>query len=140
MSRIAASAFWALMLCACVPPSAFGQGSSCLADAQGDEGWLLEVRRIYAAADSASLISAGHPWAREASITTVTSSAVCDLAVTAHNRDRGIAGTTSARVAVLVFSIGSTGYVVVDPDEIIDSINVFRIYTPNWDILQTLMG
>lgn len=109
MSRIAASAFWALMLCACAPPSA-------------------------------SLISAGHPWAREASITTETSSAVCNLAVSAYNRDRGIAGTTSARVAVLVFSIGSTGYVVVDPDELIDGVSVFRIYAPNWDILQTLMG
>lgn len=127
-------------LLSCMPPSALGQSGSCLTDPQGEEGIVLEVRRIYATADSATLVSSGHPFASGSSVALATSSPTCDAAVAAYNRDTGLAGTPQAVTQLYVLLLGSSGFVVINPAEQAAGRAVFRVYLSDWQLKQTLQG
>lgn len=104
---------------ACRPPSALGQSGACLTAEPMRSGFLGSVRFIYEdpKIDSIKWKAAGFPFARGAAITIVTTNNTCKSAVAAFNKQSGRTGTPQAVTQVYVAKIGSTGYVVMTPQE-----------------------
>ena len=103
----------------CVPPAALGQSSACLtADARGST-LIGKLRALYSdpRIDSLRWKAAGFPFATDTAIRLVTDNRTCTSAVKAFNQASQRINTPGAVTQVYVARVGSTGYVVMSPQE-----------------------
>jgi hypothetical protein len=115
------------------------QASACLSQADSVNAYLGMVRQHYAYSDSASVVSAGNPWADTAAIAHVTVPSTCQDAVHAYNAALG-RETAQQDTAAYVFSIGSSGYAYVRPGDTSEGRQHYYIFTVNWVLKATMLG
>jgi hypothetical protein len=127
----------------CVPPAALGQSSACLtADPRGST-FIGNLRALYAdpRIDSLRWKAEGFPFATDTAIRLVTDNETCLSAVTAFNQASQRIGTPGAVTQVYVARVGSTGYVVMSPQETGPGewyTNYW--FTPKWVLKQQMAG
>lgn len=110
---------WLQFAASCAPTTALGQSNSCLTAVPDGTIFLGSLRRLYAdpTIDSVKWKSAGFPFATGSAISLVTDNRICSAAVKAFNDASKLTGTPDAVSQVYVAKIGSTGYVVMTPQE-----------------------
>jgi hypothetical protein len=103
----------------CVPPAALGQSSVCLTADPSGSTFIGNLRAYYAdpRIDSLRWKAASFPFATDTAIRLVTDNKTCTSAVKAFNQASQRANTPGAVTQVYVARIGSTGYVVMSPQE-----------------------
>jgi len=140
--RSALTISWALLL-GCLNVQAapvVAQASACLSQPDSVSAYLDMVRQHYAYSDSASVVSAGNPWADTTAIAHVTVSSICQDAVDAYNAALGTTGTPQQDTAAYVFSIGNSGYVYVRPGDTSEGRQHYYIFTASWVLKATMLG
>jgi hypothetical protein len=102
-----------------VPPAALGQSSACLTAEPHGSTFVGNLRSLYADSriDSLRWKAEGFPFATGTAISLVTDHKTCTSAVKAFNQASQRANTPGAVSQVYVARIGSSGYVVMTPQE-----------------------
>jgi hypothetical protein len=119
------------------PEAASGQ---CRTNADTVATYLRTARGIFAAADSANLVSHGYPFARPAQISAATDTTVCSAAVAAYNAAAQVTGTSNAIASAYVFTIGSAGWIVVSPSDTTGEYLMYHIFDSSWVLKESLGG
>jgi hypothetical protein len=133
----------AMLALSCRPPAVIAQSSACLSADPLASSFVSSVRALYAdpRIDSTKWKSSGFPFTTGAAISLVTDNKTCASAVKAFNQSSKRANTPQAVTQLYVARIGSTGYVVMFPQE--TGPGEWRTYywfTTRWVLKQQMAG
>jgi hypothetical protein len=121
---------------ACAP--LVGQTTTACITKDPDKTYFITTLRIMydsVGADSVAWKANGYPFATGAAISLVTSKSTCSSALAAYNRQ-----SRRAVTQVLVAKLGSTGYVVMSPQDRTGEWGSYMWFDTKWSFKGTLAG